>query len=185
MSDNIRGDRSVSFIKHCINAPFGAFVEVGVFEGNSAVIIAQLGNGREFHLYDTWEGLPTPTKEDKKSAKKGQFKAEFETVSEFLENHVRNDCVLVYHKGMVQDTFDEKDYPDGIAFLHIDVDFYIATRFCLERFWHLVKKGAVVQIDDYGHYPGCRKAVDEFARKNKLVIHDVFDKQPSPVYLVK
>ena len=185
MSDNIRGDRAVSFVKHCRKAGVGAFVEVGVYEGNSAVIIASIAENRIFHLYDTWEGLPPPTKEDKKSAREGQFNADFEVVSSFLDSMANHTCELVYHKGLVQETFCKDDYPDGVAFLHIDVDFYEATKFCLEKFWNLLNQHAVVQIDDYGHYPGCRKAVDDFAEANGIEVFTVFDKQPSPVFLVK
>ena len=59
MADNVCGDRAVSFIKHAKSVPeSGAFVEVGVFQGNSAIIIGSVCYNREFHLYDSWEGLP-------------------------------------------------------------------------------------------------------------------------------
>jgi hypothetical protein len=52
--------------------------------------------------------------------------------------------------------------PEKIAFLHLDTDFYDSTKAELEVLWPRVSPGGVVVIDDYGHWKGCGKAVDEF-----------------------
>jgi predicted O-methyltransferase YrrM len=49
-----------------------------------------------------------------------------------------------------------------IALLHLDGDWYSSTKVILENFYDRVYDGGVLQIDDYGHWDGCRKAVQEF-----------------------
>ena len=185
MADNVCGDRAVSFIRNCKAVPKrGSFVEIGVFKGNSAIIISQVCYNREFHLYDSWEGLPELTVHDEKRGFKGQFQADYETTKSIIQKLKHRNCRTIYHNGLVQDTFNSNDYPDGIAFLHIDVDLYEATLYCLENFWPLVLDGGIVQIDDYGLYPGCKKAVHEFIDPLDLIIYDVYA-QPAPVYVSK
>lgn len=57
----------------------GDFVEAGVAEGGSSLAVlfylacsGHLG-AREFHLFDTWEGIPSPKTEHDNGFKKGQF----------------------------------------------------------------------------------------------------------------
>jgi O-methyltransferase len=67
---------------------------------------------------------------------------------------------LVIHKGWFKDTFPVADVP-AVALLHIDCDFYEATRDCLERWFPLMAQGGIVQVDDYEDFLGSRTAVDE------------------------
>jgi len=46
--------------------------------------------------------------------------------------------------------------------LHLDGDWYESVRVCLEYLYDRVTPGGVIQIDDYGHWEGARRAVDEF-----------------------
>jgi hypothetical protein len=68
-----------------------------------------------------------------------------------------------YHVGWFQDTLRVvPDNLDAIAVLRIDGDWYESTKICLETLVPRVSPGGIVVIDDYGKWPGCRKAVDEF-----------------------
>jgi hypothetical protein len=55
-----------------------------------------------------------------------------------------------------------------IALLNIDADWYTSVKLCLETFYDLVVPGGFISVDDYGHWPGCRKAVDEFFEARNL-----------------
>jgi len=44
----------------------------------------------------------------------------------------------------------------------LDTDWYASTKMELEVLWPKLVPGGVLIIDDYGHWSGCRKAVDEF-----------------------
>jgi hypothetical protein len=56
-----------------------------------------------------------------------------------------------------------------IALLHMDGDWYSSTQDILENIFDQVVPGGRIQIDDYGYWEGCRRAVDEFAAKRGLV----------------
>jgi hypothetical protein len=46
--------------------------------------------------------------------------------------------------------------------LNIDADWYESVKICLEKFYDSVVLSGFVSIDDYGHWQGFRKAVDQF-----------------------
>jgi len=133
---------------------------------------------REMHLFDSFEGLPEP-----RSEKDGVEAVEYSgqraggaltsiqqcvgTLQEnrdLLENRVRYpSALLYYHVGWFENTL-PKVAPaiSKIALLRLDGDWYESTRVCLQYLYSKVVHGGVVVVDDYGHWEGCRKAVDEF-----------------------
>jgi len=64
-------------------------------------------------------------------------------------------------KGKVEDTLPEPSV-GKIALLRLDTDWYESTRHELEHLYDLLVPGGILIIDDYGHWSGCKKAVDEF-----------------------
>ena len=69
--------------------------------------------------------------------------------------------------GLFQDSFPAVHIPQ-IALLNIDADWYESVKLCLEKFYHAVVPRGFVSIDDYGDWPGCRRAVDEFFQTRAL-----------------
>jgi hypothetical protein len=51
--------------------------------------------------------------------------------------------------------------------LRLDTDWYESTKIELEILYPLLEPGGILIIDDYGHFSGARKAVDEYF-KNKI-----------------
>lgn len=49
--------------------------------------------------------------------------------------------------------------------LRLDTDWYESTKIELELLYPLLQKGGILIIDDYGHFKGCGKAVDEYFSK--------------------
>jgi O-methyltransferase len=68
---------------------------------------------------------------------------------------------IVFVKGKVEDTIPAMA-PAQIAVLRLDTDWYESTRHELEHLFPLLSIGGVLIIDDYGHWDGARKAVDEY-----------------------
>ena len=143
----------------------GDVVECGVAAGGSAAAIglAIKDSGRTLWLYDSFQGLPQPTDKDgPRSARyaganrcsSDSAKRAIETVG-FPASHVR----IV--EGWFTDTL-RREGPDTIAFLHIDADWYESVKTCLEAFYGRVSRGGVIVLDDYGYWPGCRRALYEF-----------------------
>ena len=63
--------------------------------------------------------------------------------------------------GRVEETIPEAA-PERIAVLRLDTDWYESTRHELEHLFPRLAVGGVLIIDDYGHWQGARRAVDEY-----------------------
>ena len=157
-------------IKHNIS---GDVVELGCALGNTSAFIAKtmqcFKSDKEFHVFDSFQGLPAPTEEDGENnmLKEGEICAPME---QFVKNFIRSSgqCHLpVIHEGWFKDTL-AQGLPDKISFAYVDADFYEPTLFALEQLYPRLSPGSVVYIDDYKHprIMGVEKAVDEFL-KNK------------------
>ena len=59
--------------------------------------------------------------------------------------------------------------------LRLDTDWYESTKHELEHLFPRLQKGGILIIDDYGHWEGCRKAVDEYMDTNniRLFLHRI------------
>jgi predicted O-methyltransferase YrrM len=64
-------------------------------------------------------------------------------------------------EGKVEDTLPAAA-PEEIAVLLLDTDWYESTRHELEQLYPRLSPGGVLILDDYGHYEGARRAVDEY-----------------------
>ena len=58
--------------------------------------------------------------------------------------------------------------PDRIALLRLDTDWYASTKHELEHLYPRLEPGGVLIIDDYGHWPGARQAVDEYLAEHGI-----------------
>jgi O-methyltransferase len=154
----------------------GDLVECGAARGGSAALMGLTlqrlggGAGRSLWVFDTFEGIPAPTQEDPDlelaRAYTGGFRGEMAEVSSFFEEAgILGFAKLV--KGLFQDTLPTCAVT-SIAVLHIDGDWYDSVKCCLEHLYDRVSPGGVIQFDDYGHWAGARKAVDEFIARRQI-----------------
>jgi O-methyltransferase len=65
--------------------------------------------------------------------------------------------------------------PQHIALLRLDTDWYESTRHEMEILFPRLCRGGVLIIDDYGHWQGARRAVDEYVKSHrlKLLLHPI------------
>lgn len=164
----------------------GAIVECGVYKGKSAATLINASDERTVWLFDSFQGLPAPTEDDicdvtlnrKKMPRriarlvkpKGMFTpikhcmVTQEYVESFLFGKLGLRTVGVHIvPGWFQETLPIYRWAMGdIALLHIDADWYESTKCAFEQLWNNVVKGGYVVVDDYGYWPGCKKATDEF-----------------------
>jgi O-methyltransferase len=56
----------------------------------------------------------------------------------------------------------DAEMPKAISVLRLDTDWYESTKAELEVLYPKLAVGGVLIIDDYGHWGGARKAVDEY-----------------------
>ncbi len=165
----------------------GAVVECGVWRGGSSMAVARTlleddDGGRDLYLFDTFEGMPTPTSVDRdphgrpalerfERSRTGPDRSSWDEAS--LEDVRANLALCGYDaarlhfvKGKVEDTIpgapDGVPAPDRIALLRLDTDWYESTRHELIHLYPRLAPGGVLIIDDYGHWQGSRQAVDEY-----------------------
>jgi O-methyltransferase len=151
----------------------GDVIECGVCNGGTAALLARFATrsklNRTVWLLDSFEGMPLTTSEDGEAAKAhiGKEVGNIERVKRALRRVGADMNRVRIVPGWFQDTFPSVS-ASQIALLNIDADWYESVRLCLEAFYDRVATGGFVSFDDYGHWPGCRKAVDEFFQARKL-----------------
>ena len=169
--------------KHVVTLKIpGAFVECGVWRGGHALLaqglFTEAAQSRQVFLFDTFGGMTVPTDVDVSfsgQAAKQTFLDKlrgdhnewcFASLQEVTNNFERagllNENVRMV-KGDVALTLANPDaLPDSISILRLDTDWYESTKIELEMLYPRLVPGGVLIIDDYGHWGGCRKAVDEY-----------------------
>lgn len=156
----------------------GVAVECGVAQGGSAAAIRMAlerqRDRRELILFDTFAGLPPPSDQDPDydlaATYTGSCAASIEEV-QWLFSTLRLPaprCV----QGLFQETL-AKTETGPIALLHLDGDWYDSTMTSLRTLWPRVEQGGIVQIDDYGYWQGCRKAVTEYFGELQPTLHHI------------
>ncbi len=156
----------------------GNFVECGVAAGGSSALLAWVikrysRRSRLLYSFDTFTGMPksgvydTHAGIDAQSTGwgEGTCAAPIESVLE-IAGKLDVESIVNPVQGLFQDTLPKtKDKIGPVALLHLDGDWYDSTRTILENLYSQVEIGAYLQVDDYGHWEGCRKAFDEFFKK--------------------
>ncbi len=151
----------------------GNIVEFGCYVGTTSLFIRRLLDAYnftgEFHVYDSFAGLPEKTQADNSAAgeqfKAGELLAPRKTfVQNFKKAGLRPPVI---HKGWFAD-FTTEDVPESIIFAFFDGDFYesIADSFrvCDGKF----QETATIIVDDYANeaLPGAARAVDEWLKRH-------------------
>lgn len=169
----------------------GAFVECGVWRGGSmmAVALTLLRNGaddRDLYLFDTFAGMTEPTAEDVDSAYDGySLRRMFQRRTNWSGVPASEVAAAMASTGypmervhLVEGPVEEtlpSAAPDPIALLWLDTDWYRSTQHEMEHLYPRLTAGGVLVLDDYGHYEGARRAVDEYfaAHGDPLLLHRV------------
>ncbi len=159
----------------------GDVVECGVWRGGNIILARLMSPKRKCWLYDTFAGMTKPTDHDKRrggasALEEWEARAEnnrpwaLATLQEVRENFTATDtldeklCRFVVGD-IVQTLKHPLNRPDQIALLRLDTDWYESTRAELETLYPLLSPGGILIVDDYGHWQGARKAVDEYFDK--------------------
>lgn len=173
-------------VRHKIS---GDFVECGVWRGGSMMaaaltLLAAGDRSRRLVLFDTFEGMPRPADVDVDFAGKSQREAwdrealqerqkpswgaaSLDDVQEAMRLTKYPEDQIVYVRGKVEETLPE-NAPDRIALLRLDTDWFESTYHELVHLYPRLVSRGVLLIDDYGHFRGARKAVDQYIAENHL-----------------
>jgi hypothetical protein len=154
----------------------GDICEFGVAQGATSRLLASevmpLAE-RKFWLFDSFEGLPAPTKEDRlihdifKLGTMEKYKGtmaslETEVLGKLASVKFPRERIVV-KKGWVKDTIRSGDPPEKVAFAYVDFDFYDPIKDALEFLDTRMPAGGRIVVDDYGFFSeGAQLAVDQF-----------------------
>jgi len=170
----------------------GDIVECGVWRGGSSMAMAlslrAVGDtGRRLFLYDTFSGMTAATSADvddrgqradallagaPKTEDRVWAIASLEDVKRNMRLTRYADDLVVYVPGPVEQTL-PGTVPKQIALLRLDTDWYESTKAELDHLYPRLAIGGVMIVDDYGHWQGARRAVDEYfaARSEHPFLH--------------
>ena len=151
----------------------GDIVECGVWMGGNLIIAKKFFDSvqetnRKFYAFDTFEGMTEPSENDpitahrtwnNKAACVGPLE---QGISEFKSHDVYDDRIIIVKGDVCLTLLEEKNIPEKISILRLDTDWYDSTKVELEILYTKLVPGGFLIIDDYGHWTGCKKAVDEF-----------------------
>jgi hypothetical protein len=159
----------------------GIIVEAGCALGGSSVVLGRAKHpDRPLRVYDVFGMIPPPSDADGED-----IHARYETITKGESRGIGGDRYYGYEdnlrdkvadtlrsfgldlkarrieliQGLFQDTL---DLDEPVALAHIDADWYESVMTCLERIAPHLSPGGVLIVDDYDHWSGCRKAVDEY-----------------------
>jgi O-methyltransferase len=174
-------------VRHiCKHQIAGDIVECGVWRGGSmmAACLALLHHGdrnRDVHLLDTFEGMTPPSEFDIEASthvsaselvKLNEKTTNLWAISSFDEVKQNIGAIgypadrIHFIKGKVEDTVPAYA-PETIAILRLDTDWYESTLHELRHLFPRLVPGGFLIVDDYGHWDGARRAVDEFIGSTK------------------
>lgn len=164
----------------------GAVVECGVWRGGSVLAMIRtlqsLGvDDRDIYLYDTFEGMTQPGELDT-SPFEQPARVTWDATPDGTTPWSWAFDAAIYDLGFVTRLITATGYPperlhfvqgpveqtlpgtapDEIAVLRLDTDWYASTRHELEHLYPRICAGGVLIVDDFGHWEGARRAVEEY-----------------------
>jgi len=139
--------------------PDGCFIEVGVYKGGSAFHLAVVAQeqGRDLHLFDTFDGIPWKDPIDTHKI------SDFSDVA--LADVQAAIPSAIFHVGIFPGTLNATG---PIAFVHVDCDQYRSVKACITELWGRMRPGAIMLFDDYGILAGATEAVDAHFAQSRL-----------------
>jgi len=178
----------------CQNKIKGDFVECGVWRGGHGIAAALTfdlyKSKNKVICFDTFLGMTKPTDDDSRIYNKVKAITKFNSSSRETHNEwcyasfeeVENNFLRA---GVSKDNFQlikgdvAETLPifkvDAISFLRLDTDWYESTKVELKYLWPLLSVNGLLVVDDYGHWQGSKKAVDEFFQSNPTILFHATD----------
>jgi len=147
----------------------GSFVECGVYTGIYSLAVCHYidfnSTGKDFFLFDTFEGIPEEQMSDRERPDRIRENERF--YGDFYDLARRNFAPFPRAKlirGKVPETLGTVPIEE-VCYLSLDMNIAAPEAAALEFFWERLVTGAPVVMDDYGwrHYSEQKQAMDRFA----------------------
>lgn len=143
----------------------GSMAEVGVYKGETAMVLHKMLPKRSLHLFDTFQGFPADDLKHESGKAAGYSPKNFaDTSIEAVKKRLGNSDKIHFHCGYFPDTTAGLEN-EKFCLVNLDADLYMPTKAALNFFYPRLTKGGVIFIHDYNSdWEGLKKAVDEFVK---------------------
>ncbi|MGD9874718.1 MAG: TylF/MycF/NovP-related O-methyltransferase [Kiritimatiellia bacterium] len=152
----------------------GDIVEVGVWRGGTAALVASVLPERNVCLFDTFCGVVKADLGRDTLYKGGEHSDADEQTVRKLFDRLGLKCKIF--KGIFPED-SRCGLPDQISMAHIDVDTYLSAKDSFRAIWSRMSVGGAVVFDDYGFFgcEGVTQAVNEIraAAEDAFFIHNL------------
>lgn len=177
---------SLEYIR--LNNINGDVVECGVWKGGNILGVMEYLHhykiDKKIWLFDTFEGMTAPEENDidlNNNHASNMLhipvvlaKSPIEEVKENLSKSNFNKEKLIFVIGDVSETLiDQNNIPEKISLLRLDTDWYKSTKDELFFLYPKLVENGVLIVDDYGHWQGSKKAVDEYFYGQNILIEKI------------
>lgn len=178
-AETMLGTRQLDNMQACVadvlrNRVPGDLLEAGVWRGGMtifmrAVLKAYGVEDRTVWVADSFAGLPAPHKEhDSFGWRAGSMAASLVEVQRNFARYGLLDGQVKFLKGFFNESL--PGAPVGeLAILRLDADLYESTRDALEVLYPKLSIGGYAIFDDYQNLVDCRRAIDEYREKCRIV----------------
>lgn len=184
------GTERLNNVQMCVEAVLqnqipGDLIETGVWRGGTTILMrgvlkAYDVSDRVVWVADSFEGLPAPDVEnypldrDIDLSMIPELAVSLEQVQANFERYGLLDDQVRFLKGWFKDTLPGAPI-EALAVLRLDGDLYESTMDGLINLYPKVSPGGFVIVDDYGIYPACRAAVDDYlaSRNHQIEIQTI------------
>jgi O-methyltransferase len=156
----------------------GDLVETGVWRGGAAIFMrgvlkAHGDESRVVWAADSFAGLPRPDADrypadrGNKYWRSGFLRVSLDEVKANFERYGLLDDRVRFLDGWFRDTLPSAPI-ERLGVLRLDGDLYESTIVALRALYPKLSVGGYVIVDDWGPFPGCRAAVEEFRAEHGI-----------------
>jgi len=153
----------------------GDFIETGVWKGGVTIFMKgflSICNNQERRLWvaDSFQGFPPTNRFDEAILNNQRFPeiaVALDNVKANFFNYDFLDGKICFLEGFFSETLPMAPI-DRLAILRLDGDLYESTMDALVHLYPKLSIGGYVIIDDYGYWPGCAKAVEDYRKEHNI-----------------
>jgi len=176
-ADTMIGHKRLDLLQYAVHTVVGDeipgdVIETGVWRGGAcifarAALLAYGDTSRKVWVADSFEGLPHPDATSYPvDAGDNHWENAFlavglDEVRRRFDRYGLLDAQVEFVVGWFKDTLHLVP-ATSFSIIRLDGDMYSSTTEALEALYSRVSPGGFIIIDDYGHIPACRKAVEDF-----------------------
>lgn len=159
----------------CLENVPGNFVECGVAAGGSSALLAYVirrysQSPRLLWCFDSFSGMPPAGEHDKHNGVPADLTGWGEGTCAAPRQSLEAICaklgvsdIIRPVEGFFESTLPaRRDWVGVISLLHMDGDWHSSTTAILDNLYDRIVDRGIIQVDDYGHWEGCKKACDDF-----------------------